>query len=190
MKFCVELPPILFSALFADYVWKPLFSALWVLSVGYVATACSNYKRRRDVKRICKHVYSSHKEVIQQLRNNINKLNDGSYTILFPEIDKGGNLVKSIESVPKWAPFSKFSDDTYYLVGALKDYQQTRLLIAKTIEDSDMVKEKHCKLALNFACNAYLKMLSISDPFTYNAEGIAEHVKNDIGYAIKYFNVE
>jgi hypothetical protein len=125
-------------------------------------------------------------EVIEQLTKNTVDINSNDYTLHFPELDTGSHLVKSIESLPQWAPLSNFRESTNYLVSAIDDYNATRRAIALTnMNEED--KKVACKQALNFACNAYLHMLSISDEYTFKANDIKRKVLENASYAMEYY---
>jgi len=189
MNICLPIPDFLSSQLFVEYVSKPLAAAVWVLVVGAITLTINNIRRKRDVKKVCTKLYVTHREVIAQLQQNVSSLDKEFYTLMFPEVDKGGNLVKSINAVPKWTPFSSFSYNTYYLVGALNDYNELRTTILKSHLEGGATKQQ-CKQALNLACNSYLKMLSISDPYTYKENKTESKIKDDIKYSLKYFGVD
>lgn len=123
------IPDIFFNDYMDEYVYKPSVAAFWVLMLGYIYVSFSNLKRKSYIKKYAKSLYIAHKEVIEQLNKNVTNAAQRSYQLVFPEIDKGAHLVKSIESLPQWAPFSNFTGNTYYLVSAIDDYNQTRRAI-------------------------------------------------------------
>ena len=171
-----------------EYVYKPSSAAFWVLFLGYLSVSISNLKRKSHIRRFAKFLYVPHKEIIEQLNKNISDVNGHDYTLRFPELDKGSHLVKSIESLPQWAPFSNFTESVYYLVGAIDDYNTTRNAIVLTsMNEAD--KKKACEHALNFACNAYINMLSISDACTFKENDIKRKASENASYAMEYYGV-
>lgn len=178
-----------FNIYMVEYVYKPSVAAFWVLVLGYIYVSFSNLKRKSYIKKYAKSLYIAHKEVIEQLNKNVTNAADQYYTLAFPEIDKGAHLVKSIESLPQWAPFSNFTGNTYYLVGAINDYNQTRRAITLTnMNNKDQLRA--CNRALNFACNAYLNMLSLSDEYTYKKNDTQRKVSESTFYAMEYYGVK
>ena len=182
------IPQFFFEPFMVEYVYKPSSAAFWVLVLGYLSVSMSNLKRKSHIKRFAKLLYVSHKEIIEQLNKNISDFDGKYYTLSFPELDKGSHLVKSIESLPQWAPFSNFTESTYYLVGAIDDYNTTRKAIVLTSMNEEN-KKKACKRALNFACNAYINMLSISDAYTFKENDIKRKASENTSYAMEYYGV-